>query len=69
MDALRPECDIDDVALTHGRLAQVHELLGEAELAERHARLAQEHWQRHVVEKAQIITVLDSTFGASTSFG
>jgi tetratricopeptide (TPR) repeat protein len=67
--ALRPECDLDDVALTHGRLAKVHELLGEPEAAQRHARLAQEHWQRHVAEKAQIIAVLDATFGTATNLG
>lgn len=60
--ALRPECDIDDVALTHGRLAQVYRLLGDTESAERHARPAQEHWQRHIAEQARIVAVMDAVF-------
>ncbi|WP_428421610.1 hypothetical protein [Methylibium sp.] len=60
--ALRPECDLDDVALTHGRLAQVYRLLGDAESAEQHGRKAQEHWQRHTVEQARIVSVMDATF-------
>ena len=57
--ALRPHCDIDDVALTHGRLAAMHALLGDEALARRHGQQAQAHWQRHVAAQAQVLEVLD----------
>lgn len=60
--ALRPECEVDDVALTHGRLAQVYRQLGDADDAERHGRLAGASWERHVAEQTRMAGVLDATF-------
>ena len=57
--ALRPECDVDDLALAHGRLAATHALLGEATPARRHAEQAQAHWRRHAAAQAQVLKALD----------
>ncbi len=58
--ALRPHCDIDDLALAHGRLAQVLAPLGDAAAAQRHAQQAQQLWQRHGAEQAQTVARLDA---------
>lgn len=57
--ALRPECDTDDVALTHGRLAAMHALLDDPVQARRHGQQAQAHWQRHAAAQARVLARLD----------
>jgi tetratricopeptide (TPR) repeat protein len=41
---LDPQCDLDDRAITHSRLAQTYALLGEVEEAQRHRQLAETEW-------------------------
>lgn len=42
---LDPECEIDDRAITHSRLAQTYRLLGDTAETDRHQGLADEAWQ------------------------
>lgn len=58
--ALRPECDIDDRALTHGRLTLVHDELGDAAQSQHHAQQARQLWERHGADRVQIVETLDA---------
>lgn len=61
--ALRPDCDVDDIAFAHGRLAQVQKALGDPAAAKRHAQQAQTHWQRHRAAQDELLRQLDAALG------
>ncbi|MEJ6007382.1 hypothetical protein WG899_17680 [Paucibacter sp. AS339] len=50
---LQEQCDVDDRAISHSRLAQVYHLLGHADKADQHATQAQALWQQFRAEQAQ----------------
>lgn len=58
--AAEHEVDRDDRAAAHSRLAQVFAALGEAGLAERHARQADEDWAAHAAECTVLLRGLDA---------
>jgi tetratricopeptide (TPR) repeat protein len=60
-DALDGECDIDDRAVSNGRLAQVFKALGDTPASQRHAEQASVNLQSHRDQQAQIIQVLGVT--------
>lgn len=65
--ALRPECHVDDLAVAHGRLAQVYGALGEAAQGRHHIQQAREHAARHREQQARTVAELDKTFGVGWS--
>ncbi|MBB3295345.1 tetratricopeptide (TPR) repeat protein [Mitsuaria sp. BK045] len=50
---LDPDCELDDRAITHSRLAQTFRLLGEIADADRHQALADEAWQQFADQQRQ----------------
>lgn len=48
---LDPSCELDDRAITHSRLAQVYQLLGETADAQRHDALAKESWDQFAAQQ------------------
>lgn len=50
---LDPDCELDDRAITHSRLAQTFRLLGEAADADRHQALADEAWREFAEQQQQ----------------
>ena len=50
---LEPDCELDDRAITHSRLAQTFRLLGEIADADRHQALADEAWQQFADQQRQ----------------
>ncbi len=57
--ALEEECDIDDRAATHSRLAMFYRALNDEETAQRHAQQAPLDWTQHVADQALAIATLD----------
>ena len=58
--AIEPGCDVDELAFSHGRLAQVWAGLGQDAAAARHAQQAEQHWARHAEDQARIVLLLDA---------
>lgn len=56
---LDPDCDVDDRAATHARLAQVYTALGDSVAARRHTDLAETAWLEFGVQQRQWATALD----------
>ena len=56
---LDPDCDVDDRAATHARLAQVYTALGDSAAARRHTDLAETAWLEFGVQQRQWATALD----------
>lgn len=50
---LDPDCELDDRAITHSRLAQTFRLLGETADADRHQTLADEAWRQFAEQQQQ----------------
>jgi tetratricopeptide (TPR) repeat protein len=50
---LDPECELDDRAITHSRLAQTFRMLGETADADRHQALADEAWLQFAEQQQQ----------------
>lgn len=50
---LDPDCELDDRAITHSRLAQTFRLIGESADAERHQALADEAWAQFAAQQQQ----------------
>lgn len=55
---LDPACELDDRAITHSRLAQVFEAVGEAPRARHHAQEAQQCWAALAADQAQWLAAL-----------
>lgn len=56
---IRPQCQPDDLALTHGRLALVYEGLGDEARAAQHRRIGQAQWAVHCERRAQSVVLLE----------
>ena len=56
---LDPECEVDDRALTHARLAQTYALLGDAAAAKRHSDQARAAWQQFELQQQAWARTLD----------
>ena len=58
------ETHVDDVAMTHSRLSQIHASLGEADLASNHDIEAKAAWQLHRDRQVRLIDLLMLSIGA-----
>lgn len=54
------ECDLDDRAATHSRLAQVYAALGQIEMARQHSQQAEAAWRALADEQAEVVRLLDA---------
>jgi len=57
--AIRPDCQPDDLAMTHGRLALVHAGLGDAARAAHHRQIGEAQWALHCKRRAQSVVLMD----------
>lgn len=64
---LDPDCEIDDRALTHARLAQVYAMLGNTAAAKRHAEKAQAAWSEFAQEQQLWAQTLDEALAGLDS--
>ncbi len=67
LQGLEDECDIDDRAAAHSRLAMICEALSDSEAAQRHTDQAAADWAVHVADQARAITTLDRAIALSRS--
>jgi tetratricopeptide (TPR) repeat protein len=56
--ANRDDCDLDDRAATHSRLAQVYAELGQIDAAKKHSQQAEAAWKALGEEQAAVVTLL-----------
>ena len=63
---LDPDCEVDDRALTHARLAQVYAKLGDAAASKRHADCAQAAWLEFSMEQQLWSKTLDKALTGVT---
>ncbi len=59
------ETHVDDLAMTHSRLSQIHGSLGEVDLAGHHDSLAKAAWQLHMDRQVQLTDLLARNVGAT----
>ena len=64
-DANRDDCDLDDRAATHSRLAQVHAALGQHDLAARHSQHAEAAWRALSDEQLAIVARRDAALATA----
>lgn len=64
---LEDECDVDDRAAAHSRLAMIWAALGDDEAARRHAEQAEREWAVHVADQARAIATIDEALELSRS--
>jgi tetratricopeptide (TPR) repeat protein len=58
--ANRADCDLDDRAATHSRLAQVYAALGQVDAAKKHSQQAEAAWKAFADEQAEVLRLLDA---------
>jgi tetratricopeptide (TPR) repeat protein len=58
--ANRADCDLDDRAATHSRLAQVYAALGQLDAAKKHSQQAEAAWKAFADEQAEVLRLLDA---------
>jgi len=58
--ANRDDCDLDDRAATHSRLAQVYAALGQPEAARKHSQQAEAAWRAFADEQAEVLRLIDA---------
>lgn len=63
--SIRPQCHPDDLALTHGRLAMVHEGLGDVARAAKHRQIGEAQWALHCERRAQSVVLLERALPAA----
>lgn len=64
LQSITAQTHVDDVAMTHSRLSQIHASLGEADAANRHDSTAREAWQLHMDRQGQLSELLIRHVGA-----
>jgi tetratricopeptide (TPR) repeat protein len=58
------DTDIDDMAMTHSRLAQIYTAIGETDESKAHRALADSAWRAHMNRQAQLLDLLIPAIGA-----
>lgn len=64
LESITAETHVDDLAMTHSRLSQIHGSLGEVDLASRHDSAAKAAWQLHMDRQVQLTELLLQRVGA-----
>lgn len=64
LECVTTETHVDDLAMTHSRLAQIHESLGDVNLAKHHDSAAKAAWQLHMDRQVQLAELLVRNVGS-----
>ncbi|MCB2022677.1 MAG: hypothetical protein KDG44_17910, partial [Burkholderiaceae bacterium] len=64
LSCLSDESQVEDMAMTHSRLAQIYEAIGETDDSKAHRTLAGNAWRAHMNRQAELLDLLIPAIGA-----